>query len=223
MSQNTEDKLAVAQSALTDLIPRLKPDTTLGIGTGSTVNCFIDCLEQYRDCFAAAVATSRATAERLAQKKIPVVDLKDANVEIYIDGADEVDPELRLIKGGGGALTLEKIVASVASEFICIADASKSVDQLGTFPLPVEVLAQAGSLVVERLADLGGQTRLRDNYKTDLGNQILTVTGLDYADPAALESRINDIPGVVCCGIFAHRKADVLHLGTARNVSTLTL
>lgn len=222
-SQNIQDKQAVAQSALADVLPKLRPDTVLGIGTGSTVDCFIDCIAQHRERFAGAVATSKATAQRLEKEKIRVLDLNNVSIETYIDGTDEVDPELCLIKGGGGALTLEKIVASAASEFVCIADASKSVARLGAFPLPIEVLAQARSLVIRRLADLGGQAKLRENYRTDSGNQILVVTGMDYADPGALETLINDIPGVVCCGIFAHRRADVLHIGTAKSVSTLTL
>lgn len=216
-------KKAVAQAALDALEDRLSAGMVLGIGTGTTTNCFIELLAACRHRFDGAVATSSATTLKLKEQAIRVFDLNEVSLEIYVDGADEADPALRLIKGGGGALTLEKIVASVAREFICIADTSKFVSRLGTFPLPVEVLPQARALVSHRLTAMGGKPALRTGYTTTHGNQILTVTGLEFSDPEALETRINDIPGVICCGIFAHRHADVLYLGNAQgDVNTLT-
>lgn len=206
-------KQMAASRALDFVLDHLSPDTVLGIGTGSTVACFIELLAEYRDRFAGGVATSVETAAHLQQKNIKVFDLNEASIEIYVDGADEADRHLRLIKGGHGALTLEKITASAAKTFICIADSSKFVDSLGATPLPVEVLAQARTFVTQQLRKFGGQPILEKDFLTDHGNQLLRVSGLDFIDPKALESKINDLPGVVCCGIFAHRPADVLYLG----------
>lgn len=197
----------------------------LGIGSGSTVNCLIALLAANSDInIAGAVAASQETRSRLLAQQIPVLELKDVELTTYIDGADEVDAGLCLVKGGGGALTLEKIIAQTASDFICIADDSKLVARLGGVPLPIEVIPSSQKLVTKQLALMNGEAKLREGFITDHGHHILTVSGLDFADPMALESAINDIPGVVCCGIFAHRRADALYVGTAgEGVSCLTL
>ena len=196
----------------------------LGVGSGSTVNCFVDLLgAQQEVTIAGAVAASSGTVARLEAQHIPVLDLNEVRLTTYIDSADEVDPDLCLIKGGGGALTLEKIIAEAATDFICMADASKSVAQLGAFPLPIEVIGVARRLVSDRLALMGAkQVEERRGFVTDSGHCILTATGLDFSDPEALESAMNDIPGVVCCGIFARRRADALYLGDAESVTCLT-
>lgn len=195
----------------------------IGVGTGSTVNHFIDALASIRTRIDGAVSSSEASTERLKKFGIPVLDLNNTgDLDVYVDGADEATRHLQLIKGGGGALTREKIVAAASRRFVCIADDSKLVDVLGRFPLPVEVIPMARSLVARKLTALGGRPALREGFTTDNGNVILDVHNLEILEPAKLESRINDIPGVVTCGIFAHRPADVLLLGTGDGVRVLT-
>ena len=213
-----ELKLAVARAALEYVVD----DSIVGVGTGSTANFFIDELARMRGRIKGAVASSVKSAERLAAHGIAVFDLNEVDsIPVYVDGADEVDASLAMIKGGGGALTREKIVAAVATTFVCIADQTKLVPVLGKFPLPVEVIPMARAQVARALVALGGQPVLRAGFVTDNGNQILDVTGLAIADPVALESSINQIVGVVTVGLFARRRADVLLLGTADGVKTL--
>jgi ribose 5-phosphate isomerase A len=210
-------KRAVALAAL-EHVPAGK---IVGVGTGSTANHFIDALAGIKDRIPGAIASSEATARRLEGHGIRVLDLNDVEeLEVYVDGADEVTPELWMIKGGGGALTREKIVAEVARTFVCICDASKSVVRLGRFPLPVEVVPMATALVARRLKALGGNPVLRD-FITDNGNRILDVHGLSIVDAPALESEINQIPGVLTNGLFARRGADVLLLGDADGVKSI--
>ena len=220
-----QDKAAAAKAALDAILPTLKPGAVLGIGAGSTVHHFIRLLAEHkRDAaLAGAVAASTETAKRLKAHDIPVLDLNAVQLTTYVDGADEVDPNLCLIKGGGGALTLEKITAEAAEDFICIADQSKSVTTLGAFPLPIEVIGPARQLVTRQLERMGGSVEARQDFVTDCGHGILTVSGLDFSDPVALESALNDIPGVVCCGIFAHRRPNALYIGGADGVTCLTL
>lgn len=197
-------KRNAAEAALRLIEPLLTPDSIVGVGTGSTANYFIEGLQTIRHHFAAAVSSSEASAERLESAGIRVVDLNEAEtLAVYVDGADEVALGRELIKGGGGALTREKIVAAAADRFICIVDESKRVSTLGAFPLPVEVIPMARRLVADRLRDLGGDPVLRAEVVTDNGNQILDVHGLAIDAPATLETRINNIPGVVENGIFA--------------------
>lgn len=213
-----EQKRAAARAATTHL-PR---DAVIGVGTGSTVNHFIDALAAMRDTIAAAVSSSEASTERLRQAGIAVEDLNSVNeVAVYVDGADEINRLLQMIKGGGGALTREKVVAAVSRQFICIADESKLVHTLGTFPLPVEVIPMARSHVARQLVGLGGRPILREGHVTDNGNQILDVHGLQIQEPLTLEDRINGIAGVVCNGLFAHRSADLLLLATADGVQEI--
>ncbi|MFZ5556330.1 MAG: ribose-5-phosphate isomerase RpiA [Pseudomonadota bacterium] len=217
----TQDELK--QAAARAAIERVPPDSIVGVGTGSTVNFFIAELARLRSRVRGAVSSSEASAQRLRAAGIPVLDLNSVDdLPVYVDGADEVTRHLMMIKGGGGALTREKIVAAVAKTFVCIADASKRVDVLGKFPLPVEVIPMARSYVARRLAALGGQPELRHGFTTDNGNQILDVRGLTIVDPPALESEINQIVGVVTNGLFARRPADVLLLATGAGVETLT-
>lgn len=212
MSQD-DHKRAAAQAALDRIRPRLERDTVVGIGTGSTTNFFIDLLADCRDEFAGAVASSNASAQRLESHGIEVLDLNVVGpIAWYVDGADEANEHLELIKGGGGALTREKIVAQAAQEFICIADQSKLVSRLGTFPLPVEVIPMARSLVARELVALGGDPVYRQGVVTDNGNIILDIHHLDLSVARQMEERINQIPGVVCNGLFALRPADVLIL-----------
>ena len=193
----------------------------IGVGTGSTANYFIDELSKVKGRIDGAVASSEATAKRLKSHGIQVLDLNSVGgMEIYVDGADEITRNFHMIKGGGGALTREKIVAACARYFICVADQSKLVDVLGKFPLPVEVIPMARSHVARELVKLGGQPRLREGFTTDNGNVILDVHGLNILDPVALESDINQIAGVVTNGLFARRPADVLLLGTKHGVET---
>jgi len=208
---SNEKKIMAAKAAL----DYIKPHTTIGVGTGSTVNHFIDLLaENFKGQIKAAVSSSVASTERLRQYAIPVIDLNEAGrLSIYVDGADESNHQLHLIKGGGGALTREKIIAAASDEFICIADASKLVSVLGDFPLPVEVIPMAQNLVARQLEQLGCEAKLRPNFVTDNGNIILDLHGLQIEDALALEMRINQMTGVVCVGLFAHRPADVLILG----------
>jgi ribose 5-phosphate isomerase A len=193
----------------------------IGVGTGSTANFFIDELAKVKSKIDGAVASSEATAQRLRNHGIQVFDLNSVDgMDIYVDGADEITEHLHMLKGGGGALTREKIVAACAKSFICICDSSKLVPVLGAFPLPVEVIPMARSYVARELVKLGGQPKLREGFTTDNGNVILDVSGLKILDPVALENRINQIVGVVTNGLFAARPANVLLLATAEGVKT---
>ena len=195
----------------------------IGVGTGSTANYFIDELAKVKSKIDGAVASSEGTAQRLRSQGIQVLDLNNVSpgdLEIYVDGADEITEHFHMLKGGGGALTREKIVAAVAQKFICICDASKRVPVLGKFPLPVEVLPMARSHVARELVKLGGQPKLREGFITDNGNVILDVANLEIIDPIAMEARINQIVGVVTNGLFAARPADVLLLSTPEGVQT---
>jgi len=217
MDQN-QAKKAVAEAALAYLVP----GEILGVGTGSTVNFFIDALAPYKHDIPGAVSSSEASSARLKALGIPMLDANGAGpLSIYVDGADESDPHLRLIKGGGAAHTREKIVAEAARKFVCIVDESKLVPVLGRFPLPVEVIPMARSLVARELVKLGGQPVWREKVITDNGNVILDVHGLSITDPVGLETTINQIPGVVAVGLFARRKADVLLVGGPNGVRTL--
>ena len=215
-----EDKKRNAAEAAIDYV---KPGSTIGVGTGSTVNYFIDLLaEKMNGKITAAVSSSEASSERLRNHGIAVVDLNEVGgLDLYVDGADESNHQLHLIKGGGGALTREKIVAAASAVFVCIADDSKLVDRLGAFPLPVEIIPMARGLVSGALQALGGEPRLREGFITDNGNQILDVHGLQIDDPVDMEIRINQITGVVCVGLFAHRPADVLVLGTEDGIKSI--
>ena len=220
----TQDELkqAVAEAALAYVKPKLYDDTVLGIGTGSTANLFIDCLATVKGQVYATVASSEASAERLKSHGIPVYDLNSVDqVDFYIDGADETNSALQLIKGGGAALTREKIVTAVAREFICIADESKLVHTLGAFPLPVEVIPMARSHVARELVKLGGDPVYREGVVTDNGNIILDMYNFSIPQPLATEEKINGITGAVTNGLFALKPADVLLLGTAEGVRTL--
>jgi ribose 5-phosphate isomerase A len=217
----TQDELkqAVGRAAL----PYVVENEIVGVGTGSTANCFIDALAGIKDRIRGAVASSEATRKRLEAHGIPVFDLNNvADIPVYVDGADEITVEMHMIKGGGGAQTREKIVAAVARRFVCIADGSKLVPVLGRFPLPVEVIPMAREHVARELARLGGRPVLRAGFTTDNGNQILDVHGLEIVDPVALETRIDQIVGVVTNGLFARRPADVCLLGTPEGVRTLS-
>ncbi|WP_374592875.1 ribose-5-phosphate isomerase RpiA [Aquabacterium sp.] len=204
-------------------IEYVTPGSIVGVGTGSTANCFIDELAKIKDRIAGAVSSSAKSTERLRAHGITVLD--SASVErlpIYVDGADEIDHRGHMIKGGGAALTREKIVADLADRFICIADESKLVDVLGKFPLPVEIIPMAAAQLIRRFAAMGGTARLREGVVTDNGQAILDVTGLSITDPLASEAEINQWPGVVTVGIFARHKAQVCLLGTSAGVKTLT-
>ena len=217
----TQDELkqAVANAALAYVVE----GKIVGVGTGSTARLFIEALATMKDRIAGAVASSEDTKRRLEGHGIKVFDLNDVtDIPVYIDGADEITPEMHMIKGGGGALTREKIVSAVAQKFICIADGSKLVDVLGRFPLPVEVIPMASAYVARELTRLGGTPVLREGFVTDNGNLILDVQGLQIVDPEDLETRINQIVGVVTNGLFACRPADVCLLGTATGVQTHT-
>lgn len=223
MNQN-ELKAAVADAAIAEIKPKLEKDTILGIGTGSTANLFIDRLGSLRHLIKGAVASSEASAKRLEALGIEVFELNSVGtVPFYVDGADEVNANLHMIKGGGAALTREKIVAACAERFICIADASKYVSQLGSFPLPVEVIPMARSYVARELVALGADPVYRQGVVTDNGNQIIDCFEFMIADPVAMEARINAIVGVVTNGLFAVRGADVLLLGKAEGVERIAL
>lgn len=212
----TQDELkkAVAKSAVEHIQGKLKNDTIVGIGTGSTTNFFIDALAEIKHTFDGTVASSEASAERLKSHGIPVYELNAVDrVAVYVDGADETNDHLELIKGGGGALTREKIIAAVADEFVCIVDASKQVSTLGAFPLPVEVIPMARSHVARELVKLGGLPEYRAGFVTDNGNIILDVHNMEITNAIALEQKINAIVGVVCNGLFAARPADLLLVG----------
>jgi ribose 5-phosphate isomerase A len=218
MNEQDARKQAVAKAALA----YVEDDSIVGVGTGSTADFFIDALAGIKGRIAGAVASSEKTAVRLQQHGIRVVELNSVSeLTVYVDGADEITEHMAMIKGGGGALTREKIVAAVAQRFVCIADASKLVPVLGKFPLPVEVIPMAQSYVGRQMVKLGGMPRLRQGFSTDNGNLIIDVHGLSIVDPVALESRINNIAGVVTVGLFAQRPADVLLLGGAEGVRTL--
>jgi ribose 5-phosphate isomerase A len=220
----TQDELkyAVGQAAANHVAENSPEGCIIGVGTGSTANCFIDALAPYRARFKGAVASSEATRRRLESHGIAVFDLNDVDaLPFYVDGADEIDAGLNMIKGGGGALTREKIVAAVARKFICIADCSKVVATMGRFPLPVEVIPMARAYVARELTRLGGNPVLREGFVTDNGDVIVDVKGLVIIDPKGLEARINQIAGVVTNGLFAIRPADMLLLGTAEGVKTI--
>jgi len=218
MSQD-DLKRAVAKAAI-EYVPA---DCIVGVGTGSTANFFIDELAKIKDRIRGTVASSEASAKRLQGHGIEVLSLNDAGeLSVYVDGADEINAQMHMIKGGGGALTREKIVAGASTKFICLCDASKLVDVLGAFPLPIEVIPMARSSVARQLAALGGQVKLREGFTTDNGNVILDVHGLKITDPVELESMLDHIAGVVTNGLFARRCADVLLLGTPEGVKTMT-
>ncbi len=217
-----ELKQAVAKAAFDYIVPKLTSNSIIGVGTGSTANFFIDLLADHKMDFEGAVASSDATAERLKKCGIPVYDLNSvSDLEFYIDGADETNERLELIKGGGAALTREKIVAAVAKTFICIADESKSVGILGAFPLPVEVIPMARSHVGREIVRLGGDPVYRDGVKTDNGNIIIDIHNMDLSRPIVMEEKLNQIVGIVTNGLFARRPADVLMLGSAKGVDTI--
>jgi ribose 5-phosphate isomerase A len=219
MSQD-ELKKAVAKAAI-EYVP---VDCIVGVGTGSTANFFIDELARIKHKIRGAVASSETSAKRLLGHGIEVLSLNDAgSLPVYVDGADEITRHLHMIKGGGGALTREKIVAAASQKFICVCDASKLVDVLGKFPLPIEVIPMARSSVARQLVALGGQPKLREGFTTDNGNLILDVHGLSIMNPVELESTLDHIAGVVTNGLFARRGADVLLLGTAEGVKTMTV
>jgi len=217
MSAEGDAKKRLAAEAALDYVV---DGAVLGVGTGSTVNFFIEALIPYRNRVRAAVSSSNASTARLIAGGITVLDLNEVtDLGVYVDGADEATRSLHLIKGGGAALTREKIVAAAASRFICIADESKVVERLGTFPLPIEVIPMARSFVMRRLATYGGRAVWRQGVVTDNGNDILDVHGLEIDDPPALEGELNQIAGVVTVGLFARRRADVLILGTAGGIT----
>lgn len=215
-------KQQAADAALEFVDAVAAPDVVIGVGTGSTADLFIDGLARFKGRVRATVASSERSAARLASHGLAVLDLNDVDtMPIYVDGADEIDARLHMIKGGGGALTREKIVASVAQRFICIADESKLVERLGAFPLPVEVIPMAREAVARRLAALGGQPHLRQGFTTDNGNVILDVAGLRIDDARALEAQVNNLAGVVTCGLFALAGADVALLATQNGIRRL--
>jgi len=216
------DANALKKAAAEAALQYVKDDTVVGVGTGSTVNYFIEALAARKARIDATVASSEASTARLRALHIPVKELNDTDgCDVYVDGADEVTEHLAMIKGGGAALTREKIVAQASKTFVCIADATKLVGVLGKFPLPVEVIPMARSFVARELVKLGGMPQLRNGVTTDNGNLILDVRGLTILNPVELETAINQIPGVVTNGIFARRPADVLLLATAEGVKTI--
>jgi ribose 5-phosphate isomerase A len=213
----TQDELKrkVAEAAL----DHIKGVTVVGVGTGSTTNYFIEYLADFKSQIQGAVSSSEGSTAKLKQLGIPVLDLNETGIlEVYVDGADEINPRKQLIKGGGAALTREKIIASASRKFVCIADETKCVDVLGKFPLPVEVIPMARAHVARELEKLGGRPVWREGCVTDNAGHILDVHGLSIADPLAMEKEINDIAGVICVGIFALRPADVVLLGSANGV-----
>jgi ribose 5-phosphate isomerase A len=219
MSAEGDAKKRLAAQAALDYV---QDGAVLGVGTGSTVNLFIEALIPYRNRVRAAVSSSNASTQRLVAAGITVLDLNDVGeLGVYVDGADEATPARYLIKGGGAALTREKIVAAAAAQFVCIADESKLVERLGTFPLPVEVIPMARALVARRLEVFGGRPVWRQGVVTDNGNHILDVHGLTIDDPPAMEREVNQIAGVVTVGLFALRPADVLIVGTGQGVRVI--
>lgn len=226
MSQD-QLKQAVARAAKDYVVTHLPPGAILGVGTGSTANFFIDELAAIKARLGGCVASSEATRKRLEGHGIRVLDLNEVvasrkDMPIYVDGADEIDHGLAMIKGGGGALTREKIVAAVAGTFVCVCDQSKRVETMGSFPLPIEVIPMAREHVSRELTKLAGQPKLREGFVTDNGNVILDVHGLKITDPIALESQLDHIVGIVSNGLFARRGADVLLLAGADGVKTFT-
>jgi len=218
MTPDRKKQLAAAAAA-----DHILENTVIGIGTGSTVNLLIDEMAARKLRIQGVVSSSEASTERLKRHGFDVVDLNAAgNLDLYVDGADESDRQLRLIKGGGGALTREKIVAAASRRFICIADDSKLVDVLGRFPLPIEVIPMARSYVARELVKLGGHPVWRERFVTDNGNQIIDVHNLKIVDPVGMEEQLNQLAGVVTVGLFARRKADVLILGTDAGAKTVT-
>ena len=216
-----EDQKREAAEAALD---HIEPGIIVGVGTGSTVNYFIDALARVKGKLDGTVASSVASAERLTEHGIPVLELDDTgDLPLYVDGADEANRDLCLIKGGGGALTREKIIAAASAKFVCIADQAKLVEVLGNFPLPVEVIPMAQSYVGRQLAALGGAPQLRQGFTTDNGNLVIDVHNLEILDPGDLEARLNNIVGIVTNGIFAKRPADVLLLGTGEGVNEITI
>ncbi|GHU47189.1 ribose-5-phosphate isomerase A [Betaproteobacteria bacterium] len=221
----TQDELKqmTARAAADYVAKHLPQGGILGVGTGSTANYFIAALAPLKDRLGGAVASSEATRQRLQQQGIPVVNLNEVQtLSIYVDGADEIDANLAMIKGGGGALTREKIVASAAQTFVCIADASKQVATLGRFPLPMEIIPMATRQIGRRILEMGGDPKLREGFVTDNGNVIVDVHGLTITNPIALEAELNQIVGVVTNGLFAARSADVLLLATEDGVQRIT-
>ena len=215
-------KQQAADAAIDMIRPLLGPDAVLGVGTGSTADLFIDRLGELKSMFKAAVASSARSATRLQGVGVKVLDLNDVeSMPVYVDGADEINAQLQMIKGGGGALTREKIVASAAQRFICIADESKLVDVLGAFPLPIEVIPMASSIVSRTLSAMGGQPKLREGFVTDNGNVILDVSGWQVKEPFQLEAILNNIPGVVTNGLFAISPAKVALLATQNGIRQL--
>lgn len=213
-----EMKQAVARAAL----EYVEADTVVGIGTGSTANYFIDYLAEIKHKINGTVASSEASAERLRSHGIEVMDLNTAGeLSLYVDGADETNHHAHLVKGGGGALTREKIVAAASRKFVCIVDDTKVVDILGRFPLPVEVIPMARSFIARQLVKLGGEPVYREGFVTDNGNQILDVHGLEIMEPTELEQTLNNLPGVVTNGLFAMRPADAVLVGTTEGVKDL--
>ncbi len=218
-----EMKQAAAEAAISVIEPMLNKDSIVGVGTGSTAECFIDALSLIRHKFDGTVASSISSANRLKELVIPVYELNAVpTVNVYVDGADEVNHQLQLIKGGGGALTREKIVAAVSEHFVCIVDETKIVDILGNFPLPIEVIPMARSYVARQILELGGDPRFRQGFITDNGNIILDVYRLNIQAPEELERQINNITGVVASGLFAMRPADQVLVGTTEGVQELT-
>jgi len=222
MLTQQELKQQAADAALEFVDAVAAPDVVIGVGTGSTADLFIDGLARFKGRIRATVASSERSAARLAAHGLAVLDLNDVDaMPLYVDGADEIDADLAMIKGGGGALTREKIVASVAERFVCIADESKLVRCLGAFPLPIEVIPMAREAVARRMTALGGQPRLREGFVTDNGNVILDVAGLSITQARALETEINGMAGVVTCGLFALAGADVALLATQGGIRRL--
>ncbi|CBL43701.1 Ribose 5-phosphate isomerase A [gamma proteobacterium HdN1] len=213
-----EMKKAVAKAAIEYVVD----DAVIGVGTGSTANQFIDCLAEIKTRIRGAVASSEETRRRLVAKGVPVFDLNEGHdIPVYIDGADEFDRNLCLVKGGGGAMTREKIIAAVAKKFVCIADASKKVAVLGQFPLPIEVIPMARSYVAREMVKLGGDPVYREGFVTDNGNIILDIHNLEIAEPVKLENIINNIVGVVTVGLFAKRGADIVLMGHQEGIEVI--
>lgn len=219
MTPQDQKKRKTAEAA----IDYIKGARVIGVGTGSTVNHFIDCLVDYKIDIDGAVSSSEGTTQRLKDAGIPVLDLNDVNeVKVYIDGADEVDSYKRLIKGGGGALTREKIITDACEQFICIVDESKMVNNLGAFPLPIEVIPMSRSYVARQvMSKFGGQPEWRENFITDNGNQIIDIHNLDISDPVAMEKEINDIPGVITVGLFAIKPADIVLIASDAEIKVM--
>ena len=217
----TQDEMKIAAAAAA--LEYVESGMIVGIGTGSTANHFIDLLATVKGKIDGTVASSVASEDRLKSHGIPVMDLNNAGqLSIYVDGADESDKHLNLIKGGGGALTREKIVAGASDKFICIADESKLVDVMGEFPLPVEVIPMARSYIAREIVKMGGKPILREGFTTDNGNIIIDIHGLEIMEPVKMETHFNQLPGVVTIGLFAQRSADVLILGTPNGAKVIT-